>query len=306
MTTEEKNWVEESLAAWHYMADQRLRLAPAQPPTIIVFNDKCRFEAKASRRPAWIAEPHSGTVRLPGGGEAPAQVTSFASGDEKSGITFFVMALPPIWAAAKIPISNDMKGLTGVFLHEFSHAIQAPVLRPFWNDAKARFGEPEDLSDDQIQHVFQKDPAYVAVAEKERDLLFKAANEADEAKAKALVRDALALRAARQSRWFAGKDEVWTPYDEIFLTMEGFGQWVAYAWLADPRGGRLTAAEAQAKMRGGRRWWSQDTGFSAFLVIDRFVPDWPSRMFAPKPALAVDLLKIAVADTAAATAPEAN
>ena len=215
--------------------------------------------------------------------------------NDKTGEPFFVMALPSMWEAAKISKSGD-PGLTGVFLHEFSHATQAPVLRPLWAAAKARYKEPEDINDDQIQHVFQKDPAYVAVAEKERDLLFKAANEPEAAKAKALVREALALREARQKRWFTGADEVWTPYDEIFLTMEGFGQWVAYAWLADTRGEGLAPAEAQSKMRGGRRWWSQDTGFSAFLIIDRFVPDWPSLAFASEPALAVDLLRMAAAE----------
>lgn len=296
MTAEEKSWIEGSLAAWRYMADRRLRLAPVHPPTIIVFNDACRFESQATLRPRWRGEPHSGSVRLPDGSQAPAQVTSFASHDKKSGVTFFVMALPPIWAAAKIPISNDPKGLTGVFLHEFSHARQVEPLRPVFEAATARFKEPEDLSDDQIQRVFQTDPAYLAVAEKERDLLFQAANEPEEAKAKSLARDALALIEARRKRWFVGDDAVWAGYDDLFLTMEGFGQWVAYAWLSDPKGGGLTAEEAQKKMRGSRKWWSQDQGFSAFLIIDRFVPGWPALALAEKPALATDLLRMAVTD----------
>jgi hypothetical protein len=48
-------------------------------------------------------------------------------------------------------------------------------------------------------------------------------------------------------------------------------------------------------MRGRKRWWSQEEGLSLFLIIDRFVPDWPQRAFAPSPALGIDLLKIAAA-----------
>ena len=296
MTAQEKAWIERSLSAWDHVRANRLGIEARSNPAIVVFNDKCRFETKAGDQVRWQAEPHSGVIRLPNGDEVDAGVISATMSNDRTGETFFVMALPPVWEAANIIQAGDRNALTGVFLHEFSHVTQAPVLRPFWTAAKARFEEPENLSDDQIQRVFQDDPAYVAVAEKERDLLFEAANEPDDAKAKALLREVLALREARQKRWFTGADAVWTPYDEIFLTMEGFGQWAAYAWLADPKGGAMTAAEAQAKMRGSRKWWSQDTGFSAWLVIDRFVPGWPQLAFAAEPKLAIDLLRMAVAE----------
>ena len=304
MAADERAWVEGSLAAWHYMADQRLKLAPTQPPTIIVFNDRCRFEAKASRRPAWVGEPHSGSIRMPDGSQTPAQVTSFASHDKKSGTTFFVMALPPVWAAAKIPISNDMKGLTGVFLHEFSHARQVEPLRPVFEAAEAIHKMDDDFNDDSLQRHFQSDPAYAAVIEKERDLLFLAAAEPDAAAARKLAAQALALMEARQKRWFVGDDAYWKNFDDLFLTMEGFGQWVAYAWLADPNTGGLELRAAIEKMRGSRRWWSQDEGLGLFLVIDRFVPDWPQRAFAASPALGIDLLRLAVVEQAATTAPK--
>jgi hypothetical protein len=101
------------------------------------------------------------------------------------------------------------------------------------------------------------------------------------------------LMEARQKRWFIGENSYWKNYDDLFLTMEGFGQWNGYAWLSDPRGGGLTSAAAQEKMRGRRRWWSQEEGLALFLVIDRFVPDWPKRAFALNPALAIDLLRLA-------------
>ena len=130
-------------------------------------------------------------------------------------------------------------------------------------------------------------------------LVYQAAAEPDALAARKLAAEALALMEARQKRWFTGGDAYWKNYDDLFLTMEGFGQWVAFAWLADPRGAGLAPDAARKKM-SGTRWWSQEEGLALFLVIDRFVPDWPRRAFAEKPALGIDLLRLAVAEQAAA------
>ena len=76
--------------------------------------------------------------------------------------------------------------------------------------------------------------------------------------------------------------------------MEGFGQWAAYAWLSDPQGGGMTTAAAQTKMRGSRRWWSQEEGLALFLVIDRFLPGWAQRAFGNPPSMGIEMLRQAV------------
>lgn len=298
MEPADKAWLESALQASDYVMRERLRLPAEVRPTILVFDKRCRFEAKGAKPADWVATPHQGQIRLPDGQAVDAGVTSFASQVEASGERFFVMALPSIWAAAGIPISGDLNGLTGVFLHEFSHTRQIDPLKPAFDAAAKIYEMPDDFSDDSLQAHFQSDPAYVAVFEKETDLLYRAAAEPDERKAKALAAEALALMEARQKRWFVGDEAKWKPYDDIFLTMEGFGQWNAYAWLSDPKGGGMTRAAAQDKMRGSRKWWSQEQGLALFLVIDRFVPGWPQRAFAVRPALGIDLLRIAAADPA--------
>lgn len=293
MTEPDRLWMESSLAAWQSVSTERLKLSPHRMPTIVTFDAKCRFE-RGSGSQAWKGEPHAGTVRLPDGNEAPAQVTSFAGKDEKTQTDFFVMALPSIWQAAKIPVADDPGGLTAVFLHEFSHTRQIDPLKSVFAAANAARRMDDNTNDDSLQKHFQSDPAYVAVAEKEIDLLYRAAAEPDDIAARKLAGQALALIEARQKRWFVGDDSYWKNYDDLFLTMEGFGQWVAYAWLADPRGGGLEAGAARDKMKG-TRWWSQTEGLGLFLVIDRFVPDWTQRAFAPTPALGIDLLRLAAA-----------
>lgn len=306
MAATDKAWLNGALQASDYVMRQRLQLPEEIPPTIVVFDGHCRFEAKGSSPDRWIGNRHQGKIRVPDDNEIGAGVTSFAGQVDKTGERFFVMALPSVWQAAKIPISGDRKGLTGVFLHEYSHTRQLNALKPVFAAAAAIYKMPDDFSDDSLQARFKNDPAYVAVWEKETDLLFRAAAEPDSDKARALAKQALGLMEARQKRWFTGTDAMWKPYDDLFLTMEGFGQWNAYAWLSDPRGGGMTAAAAQAKMRGNPpgKWWSQEEGLALFLVIDRFVPGWAAQAFAVRPKLGIDLLRQAVADSVA-TKPNA-
>lgn len=271
MSKPERAWVEGALQAWRTVSTKQLKLDPHRQPTIVVFDSRCRFE-KVADQASWKAEPHKGSIRVPDGNQVSAQVTSFAGSDDKFTASFFVMALPSIWEAANIPISGDLKGLTAVFLHEFSHTRQIVPLKPIFEAAEAVRKMPDEFSDDSLQKHFASDPAYVAVIEKEIALLFRAAAEPDAAKARKLAADALALMQARQKRWFVGADSYWKNYDDLFLTMEGFGQWVPYTWLADPAGGRMEARAARDKM-AGTPWWSQEEGLALFLVIDRFVPD---------------------------------
>lgn len=294
MTPAEQAWVTRSLAAWNLVRTQKLRLSVESHPRMVLFDDRCRFEATAGASPQWRGTPHQGTITLPDGNSVPAAVISSTSRNDSTGEVFFVMALPPIWVASKAVGMRDEDGLTAVFVHEFSHVEQLPILQPLFDSASKHFKVPEHLSDDRLQQVFEHDSAYAAAYTRERDLLFAAATEPDSAKARTLAREAYASMVARQRRWFVGDSAVWKPYDDLFLTMEGIGQWDAYAWLADPRGGGLTTAAARDKMRGRRRWWSQDEGLALFLVIDRFLPSWAQQAFGRDPVLGIDLLGEAV------------
>ena len=292
MSKAERSWIDSSLGAWRHM-ERRMNLPRHASPTIVLFNQTCRFERRAGRT-AWVGESHKGSIRLPDGGRAPAQVTSFAGNNARTNEPFFVMALPPIWTAAKIPIARTPHGLTAVFLHEFSHTRQTPALAPVFQAAERIRKMDDDFSDDSLQEHFQRNAAYVADFDRERDLLWAAALELDPVKARDLARQALAAMEARQKRWFVGPEAYWKAYDDLFLTMEGFGQWVAYAWLSDPKGGGMSGQAARQRMRGSRKWWSQEEGLALFLVINRFVPHWPQRAFAVRPALGIDLLREAV------------
>jgi hypothetical protein len=300
-TSDERSWVESSLAASDYIMMQRLHLPPDPHPTIIVFNDKCRFELPEGSK-KWLAESHNGKIRLLRNSTVDAGLIAMADQVEQSGRRYFVIALPSVWIANKAAVPGD-PGLTAVFLHEFSHTRQMKALQPLFQAAARQYKPPEYFNDDSLQAHFKSDPVYVAAYEKEDDLLYRAAAEPDPAKARELAKQALELIDARQKRFFTGADAMWKPYDDLFLTMEGFGQWNAYAWLADPRGAGMTTDAAREKMRGKRHWWSQEEGLGLFLVIDRFAPNWAAEAFAPNPKLGIDLLREAVNAPASAAGP---
>jgi hypothetical protein len=295
MSADERAWVEGALRASDHVMVGRLRLPPDPRPMIIAFNERCRFELQAGSR--WLGTPHTGKIALPDGTAADAVITSFASRVGENGPRFFVMALPSLWRTNKTINSDDKLGLTGVFLHEFSHTRQMDVLQRRFEAAAAIYKMPDDFNDDSIQMLFRSDPAYAASIQQESDLLYRAADDPDPAKARELARQALALMDARQKRWFTGTGNgaKYKPYDDLFLTMEGFGQWSAYAWLSDPRGGGLAPAAARSKMRGSRKWWSQEEGLAMFLVIDRLAPGWARQAFGNPPAMGIEMLRRAVA-----------
>jgi hypothetical protein len=215
------------------------------------------------------------------------QLLSFTDSDRATG-PFFVMGLPTYWASAGY---GQEPGLTGVFLHEFSHARQLPGMAAIIGPIDSAWSFPEELSDDAVQTHFGSDSTYVAAYMAERDLLYRAAAAESREEVHALAGQALTMIRSRHARWFTGENAVFATLDATFLSMEGAGQWAAYAWLAHPAGGGLDREAAIRRMLGRRRQWSQDEGLALFLVVDRLFPEWPSLVFRRPSIGAVELLE---------------
>ena len=294
MSGGESRWIEDSFKAWDLVRKGKFRLSDAYSPPIILFDADCRYERKADSI-HWSASPHGGNIPLPGGMVIPVTVTSFAAPSEKDGEAFFVMALPSVWRTAGITSGLGLEKLmTAVFLHEYMHTWQANLASVDLDAVAKAAGMADGASDDGLQAMYKDDPAYVAAYERERDLLYAAAGETDLAKARQLAGEAYRAMLDRQTRWFTGDKRGLKTIDDVFLTMEGTGQWGPYAWLTDARGGGLDAATAEREVRRGKSWWTQEQGLALFLVIDRLLPGWQEKAFAPKPTLGIDLLAEAV------------
>ena len=288
MSPEDKAWVEVSLSNWRVAERELLRLEPAPMPLILVADATCVYQAlpDADGRADWRSEPHHGAVPLPGGEQVPLGPLSFAAPASGDAAGFLVMTLPSVWRAAGVDSEIGLSALMdGVMLHEIMHTRQFEFIAPKLTALNA----PDDLDDDSLQARWKDNAAYVAAFEAERDALFAAALASDDEDARAKAAEALSLMRARRERFFVGADATWAAYDDIFLTMEGLGQWIAYAWYVRTRP-EMTPDAIRAVVRRGGKYWSQDEGLALFLVIDRLVPGWQAYGFATEPDFAEALL----------------
>lgn len=296
MSQGDRVWIESAVRNWTIAEGKFLRQPPSPLPTIVVVDRACSYVAppRPDRRLHWKATPHQGMVTLPDGNRVPVGVMSFAAPSEGGKAAFFVMSLPSIWKEQNVSSPLGVEGLMdGVLLHEMAHTRQFYFANPALEALTRKYGLPDDINDDSLQEAFKGNAKYVADYERERDLLYAAALSASDAEAKRLAREALTAMRTRRATWFKGPDEKWAPLDEVFLTMEGLGQWLIYAWFTDPAGRRLDRDAALDLVRRKRNRWSQDEGLALFMVINRLVPNWQAHAFATKPATAERLLEMA-------------
>lgn len=294
---EPRAWTAGALASWDRLDRERLRIGRPVTPVITLFDEACAYTLTPDRRGDFrvgarryraSAAPHEGQIALPDGGAVPARKLAFAS-PMSDGRMFFIMALPAVWRA-DVAEARDWRRLSMVvFMHEFAHTQQAAGLGARIDGLLAS-GLSEDSDDDVVQDRFGDRPGYRPEWEAERDLFYRAVEAPDAATA----RDALALAARRmgerRARWFRDEDAIYAEADDVFLTLEGTGNWAAWMWLTDPRGGRLSAADATEFIRGGRNQWSQDQGLGLILALDRLTPDWPALAFGPEAATGDELI----------------
>jgi hypothetical protein len=294
MSQQEDAWVKRALGAWRLARIEKLRVQDeATPTTIVFFNETCTFAGEGG--PPWRAAEHGGTVALPDGNRIPPQVVSFASPYADNKRVFFTMALPSIWETGGVQSEEfGLQNLTiAVLIHEITHTRQIPTYTPRMEALAKRYNIGNDLTDDVVQDTFGRNAQYVAAYEAERDLLYDALAAPNDTEARAMTGEAVTRMRQRQARYFTGSNEKLVALDDIFLTMEGIAQWAAYSWLVDKNGGQFAADAAVPGMRRGGRQWSQDEGMVIFLLIDRLVPNWQERAFAPEPATAMQLLALA-------------
>jgi hypothetical protein len=299
---EPRAWTADALASWDRLDHERLRIADPVTPVITLFDQRCAYtltpDARGdfrvgARRYRAAGAAHAGAIALPDGDTVPARTLAFAS-PLSDGRMFFIMALPSLWRADARETRDARRLSMVVFMHEFAHTQQAKSLGVRIDHLLAR-GLPDDSDDDVIQDRFAATPGFAAAWEAERDLFYQSAATADPAAARAQLASAAAAMQSRRARWFTGADALYAEADDVFLTMEGTGNWAAWTWLTDARGGGLSPSDAADFIRGDRHWWSQDEGLGLMLAVDRLTPDWPALAFAPGGATANALIERALA-----------
>lgn len=283
-SAEDTRWTEEAIAAWHHVNKTISQVSHIPPFDILFFDDVCQSlspDALATEGKAtWHSKPHGGMVTFPDGDKMPPMVNSFTMSSEINGQTFFVMSTPSVWRSGGVKSAMGLTMLmTPVMLHEAMHAIQSPTYGKQIEALSKKYDLPDDFNDDSVQKLFKENPDFTASVLAEIDLLLKAAHAPTDTEAHALARAAQNKIQARYDTWFTGDAEKYRAIDDIWLTMEGSGQWVGYKWLSDPQGGGLTKETALKEFGQRGKWWSQNLGFALFMAIDRLSDDWKKDAF---------------------------
>jgi hypothetical protein len=296
-------WIQHWLDAWELTSRDILELPDAAAPNLVFYDSVCVYTTMsitAGGAPPvdgptlhgvklpWRAMAHGDSLTMPDGSVLPVQLMSFANADKKTG-PYFVMAAPSYWHQRRIALAEH--GVTGVFLHEFTHTRQIRGMLHIIGPIDSTWAYPEELDDDAVQKNFGKDSVYAAAYRAECDVLYRAVAADSTDEARVLAGEALAMLKRRHARWFTGDKAVFATLDDMFLSLEGAAQWAATAWLAHPEGGGMTHEAAVTRMLGNRRVWTQDQGLALFLVVDRLVPDWPQLVFREPSAGAIELLE---------------
>lgn len=280
----DRAWIDRSLEAWRFVSTEITGIGTVPDFEAILFSRDCVLRSvNALSSPSadgviWTATPHTGTISLPHGSEIPAGVTSFTSGEE--GSTFFVMSTPTVWTAAGVGEGASLETtMVAVLLHEASHVAQIGPYGPRLGALIDRYSLPDSFSDDTLQERFASNEEFASSVKRETQLFLEAAAAEDSSEARRLAREARQLMRARAERWLVGDDAYFIEAENIWLTFEGAGQWVAYQWMVNPLGGARPSAEVMARFSGGR-WWSQTEGFALVLALDRIAgPGWKRHAF---------------------------
>jgi hypothetical protein len=294
MVDADRVWLENALLQSRRAEQAFLALAPQPLPTIVAIDNRCTYLLEDGRVSSPIrTQAHGGSATLPDGREVDVGPISFAS-HEAGG--FFAMSLPSVWRAAGVTSELGLERLMdGVLLHELLHVRQSALANAALARPTEASGIADDLLDDDIiQRQFGSDPAYATAWAEERDLLFAAAAAPDDDAARQLAAAALERMRSRRARWLSGANAPFAELDDIFLSMEGMGQWLAYRALRSPEGGGVSADQALPAIRRGGRQWSQDQGLALLLTVDRLLPDWQQRAFRDPDWRAERLLAAAV------------
>lgn len=287
MNADDRAWLEGALANWAEAEREVLHLPPAPLPQVVAIDAACTYTMQQGRVGDAVGVPHDGEAVALGEQALPIGPIAFADGSGR-----FVMSLPSVWRASGVTSRVDFGTfLEGVMLHEIMHTRQAELAHAALEEIEAR--ADIEVSDDAIQGLFEGDPEYVVAYQRERDLLFAAAKAPDTASARRLAREALAAMESRRARYFTGNRAYLADMEDVFLTMEGMGQYLMYRHLARQPG--ITPEQAFAEANRAK-YWTQNEGLALFLALDRLLPDWPARSFREPDWRAQNLLAAAAGE----------
>ncbi len=303
------SWLEKWFSAWELMSEEVLDLPKTTPPEMFFYDEKYVYTTSEISAPfgksfngpklfgkklPWKRQLHNDTLTIPNGQRIPIQLMTFAAPSEQKNVeAFFVMAAPIFWENTGIE-SNEVsldKLLTGVFLHEFGHTRQMNGIGSKITKIENNHTFKYEISDDIIQDYFINDSLYVKEYNKEINFFYSASNANTKEELHRLTKQGIDLLKERQKTYLIPENKILVEMDNIFLSMEGLGQYMIVSWLTHAKGGNYPLDIAIKATRRGGKWWSQDEGLALFIILSKMKnPNWKI-MFSNNPIDIVTLIE---------------
>jgi hypothetical protein len=197
--------------------------------------------------------------------------------------SFFVLALPSVVRAlAGADNQNLDKLFLGLAGHELAHTRQLVDVMRRIKTLREKHDVPIGIDDNFIQKTYSAHEEYARLFAEERATFLRAAMEdSDHDTSRRLVLEALSITERRRGRFFTGARAVHAELDDIFLVMEGVGEWVRFQLKRQQVSPSSRWHQTLNEMMADSDAWSQHQGLALFLLIDRLVPDWQSRFLSP-------------------------
>ena len=300
-----KNW----FSAWELISMDVYKMNKVKPVDFIFFDKTYVYSTSNVTIPdgisisgpillnlnlKWKKAVHNGSIIMPDKTKMDVGIMAFAATiPNKNGKSIFVMPLPSLWKEAGVKSSELGLDnlLTGIFIHEFSHT---QLMQNFGNqlsllENSTNFNIPFD--DNLIQSIFQKDNNYVKAYNQEVDILYYIIKQEDFNKG--LFNRSLALMKQRHNAFFKENYKEFVALEDLFLTMEGLGQYSMYLWLIHPKGGNFNKQIAIDGVRKTKKWWSQEQGFAMFLVLEKISKSkkWAKELFGHKTSTITSIIE---------------
>jgi hypothetical protein len=301
LSAADRAWIERSLTAWRFATHEIAGIERMPSYRAIFFDARCVLTSDDALTRAdaqgvtWSVAPHAGTITVPDGTEIPVGVTSFASG--KDGTYWFVMSTPSVWEAGGLGQGPDLEStMVAVLLHEASHVAQLGPYGPRLGALIERNSLPDSFDDDALQDRFRSNNEFAASVARETAMFLQAAAEPDDERAQLLAFEARELMRERAARWLVGADAYLAAAEDIWLTFEGSGQWVAYRWQIHPRGGARATADVLPGYARDHAW-AQSEGFAVVMALDRVAgPGWKLHAFGDGKQTVLEMLDAALSE----------
>jgi len=298
------NWIN----TWNIISKSTFGLEGSSPPKILFYDDKYVYTNSQVSAPdgtplsgpelydqkiSWMKQVHNDTLILPDSTLAPLQLMTFAA-PMRNG-PYFVMPSPKYWD--KVGLKNDVvstdKMLNGIFVHEFAHTRQITSITQKLFDFQQSGNYEYPINDDLVQNCFQNDNVYNRQFLAEVDCFYNLLKIENPAALKSETKKCLEIYKERQEKYLYPINSHLVEMDDVFLTMEGIGQYAMLSFYLSKKGGKLSFEQALLATRHNRKWWSQDEGLALILVYEKLVGkiDW-SKLFFMKDETIVGLIEI--------------